>query len=193
MADAISRAWTSKSLKSVWNHIRPHIPGLLGSLTTPPLRHAIPLIFPVIIWDAGLHMVDLLLQIAYHDSLRRHIPLGAWAWLKERPLLPRICRGRCFGTTGAIVQHIRGLEDIEILKSYFFVVWSEWDFIYPDGIEEMEISIREDFGGIGMEQHRKDLVERLDHVVCRLRVPGQKREKQYKKLKEVLLEVGGQQ
>ena len=32
----------------------------------------------------------------------------------------------------------------------------------------MQISIQEDFGGIGMGHHRADLVQRLDHVLERL-------------------------
>jgi hypothetical protein len=32
----------------------------------------------------------------------------------------------------------------------------------------MEASIRRNFGGIEMQHHRKDLIERLDHVIRRL-------------------------
>ena len=223
MANAILRAWTSNSMKSVWDRIGPHIVRLLGKSSTPSLHHAIPLIFPKIPWDDGLRdgntvmgwdsaaskdpytekagqdVVNLLLLFAHTESLLPHIPIEIWTWLKKRPSLPPVCQGRLRGTTPDIVRHIRGLGDIEILKSYFLVVWSEWDSIYPFGLSEMDISIREDFDGIEMKRHRRDLIERLDHILERLeyfeqRSPlhknrAQRRKEQYGKLKGVLLEV----
>ena len=230
MADAILRAsWASNSPKVVWDRIGPHIVRLFGKSNTPSLHHAIPLIFPQIRWDDGLRdgntmvgwdaaastepytekagqeVVNLLLQIAHIDSLLPHIPIDVWAWLKKRPSLPPVCHGRLRGTTPEIVRHIRGLGDIEILKSYLLVVWSEWDSIYPSGLDEMEISVREDFGGgAGMGRHRKDLIERLNHVLGQLEYfehhspqkhqsRVQLRKKQYGKLKGVLLEVDREQ
>ena len=197
MADAISRVWTSNPKASRLGPIRPPAVWLLGKLDGPPLHRAIPLIVPQINWKAGQDVVDLLLQIASVHSLLPHIPIEIWAWLKERPSLPPVSRGRCLGTARAIICRIRDLGDIEILKSYFLVVWSEWDFLYPDGIEEMEISIREDFGGIEMKWHRKDLIVRLDCVLEQLEDTRhdevQYKKEQYGGLKEVLLEVDGEQ
>jgi len=115
-----------------------------------------------------------------------------------------VCQGRSRGTTPEIVRHIRGLGDFEILKSYFLVVWSEWDSVYPSGFNEMETSIREDFGGTWKRNDRKHLVGHLEHVLERLgyirkdnpqvhenRV--QLRKEQYEKLKKVLLEIDGEQ
>jgi hypothetical protein len=224
MADAILRATlASNSPKFVWHRIGPHIVRLLGKASTPTLHHAIPFIFPQISWDGGLRdgigweaavstgpytekagqdVVDLLLQIAHVDSLLPFIPIDIWAWLKEQPSLPPVCQGRLRGTTSNIVCHIRELGDIELLKSYFLVVWSEWDSLYPSGLNEMEIAIREEFGGIGMVRHRKDLIERLDRVLEQLEYfeqrnlkkhqdRVQRRKEQYGKLKVVLLEVDG--
>ena len=36
------------------------------------------------------------------------------------------------------------------------------------GLDEMQISIQEDFGGIEMGHHRVDLIRRLDHILERL-------------------------
>ena len=222
MAEAILRVlFVPNPPKSAWEHVGPHIVRLLGKSRTPSLHHAIPFIFPDILWDDGLRdgntvvgwdaaaladpyteragqdVVNLLLQIAYVDSLRPHIPLDIWAWLKMRPSLPPMCKGRLRGTAPGIVRHIRGLEDIEILKSYFIVVWSEWDSLYPTGLDEMEILIREDFGRTGMGRHRKDLIEHLDHVLGQLerrspQIPQgrvQRRKEQYGRLRAVLVEV----
>ena len=111
-------------------------------------------------------VVDTLLQIASEDRLVRYIPADVWSWLTKRPSLPPICLGRRLGTYAPVVKVVRGLKDIEVLKSYFLLVWSEWDT--PDGLDEMCTSIREDFGGMGMRHHRTDMIKRLDHVLGQL-------------------------
>jgi hypothetical protein len=115
----------------------------------------------------GQSVVDTLLQIARVDRLWPYIPVNTWAWLKKRPSLPPVCRGRR-STDFYIVHQIRRLGDIEILKSYLLLVWSEWDYLDDDGLDEMEMAITEDFCGIGMWCHREDLVERVDYVLGQL-------------------------
>ena len=150
-------------------------------------------------------VVDTLLQIASNHSLQSLIPVDIWAWLKKRPSLPPVCTGREEGTQGHVVRRVRGLGDIEILESYFIVVWSEWHPIYhSDGFSEMRASIREDFGGIGMWRHREVLIKHLDHVLGELDkgleylmqqnprliggyIPGAR--EGYERLKEALLEA----
>ena len=192
MADAISRVWTSNSPEPCQGPVGPYAVWLLGKLGIPPLRRAIPLIFPTITWNVDQDPVDLLLQIARNDRLLPHIATEIWTLLKERPSLPRVCRGRWGGTAQRVVQHIRRLGDTEILKSYYLIVWSEWDYLYPDGLDEMEISIREDFGGIGMKGHRRDLMEQLDRVLGELEDPSHDnsdyKKEQYGRLRQVLLE-----
>ena len=148
-------------------------------------------------------VVDTLLQIASEGGLR-YIPINLWSWLTKRPSLPPICLGRCFGTDGSVVKGIRALKDIEVLKSYLHLVWSEWDSLYTDGLDEMCTLIREDFGGVEMRHHRTDLIQRLDHVLAQLdrgleyfqqhklgfdedHIQGGKN--QYRKLRETLLEM----
>jgi hypothetical protein len=227
MATAILLVWTSDPLKFVWDRIGPHIVRLFGKSNHPSLHYAIPLALPKIRWDDGLRdgnkvigwdaaastdpstekagqVVNLLLQIAYVDPLLPHIPIDIWAWLKKRPSLPPMCQGRLRGTKSVIVRHVRRLGDIEILTSYLLVVWSEWDPLYPCGIDEMEIAIREDFGGRGMARYRKELIGRLDRILGKLegfeknnpqkhQSHVQRRKEQYGKLKEVLQEVDGEQ
>lgn len=117
---------------------------------------------------ASVGVVDTLLQSAGSLSLRHRIPVENWAWLKKLPPLPAWCRGRQIGTTNDAVRHVRGLGDIGVLKSYLLLVWSEWDCLDESGLDEMEDSIREDFGGMGRWDDREELIERLDRVLGRL-------------------------
>jgi hypothetical protein len=160
--------------------------------------------------EIGRGVVGATLQIASKDSLRSHIPIGVWAWLKERPSLPPVCRGRSLGIDPGIVRHVRGLGDFEILKSYFLLVWSEWELPSRESLGMMKITIREDFSGTRMRRHREDLVQRLDHVLWELRrEPGhfkryidhspyhqiedwiKETKRSYGELRDVLLEVEG--
>jgi hypothetical protein len=213
----------------VWDRIRPYITSWFDESSPPSLDQAITLVSPCANWGRGPYnqssvarwaaavsatpyseavgqrVVDALLHIAWNEFLRSHIPIEIWAWLKKQPSLPPICRGRSLGTTQGVVRHIRGLGDIEILKSYFLLVWSEWGKVAYSDLAEMEITIRGEFCGITMQQHRKDLKERLDHVLAQLdrgleylklhnpkikEYEVQVAKKHYKKLREVLVEVG---
>ena len=118
--------------------------------------------------DIGQSVVDTLLQIACYDHLQPHIPVDIWTWLKKQPSLPPICEGRYWGTEGRVVRRVRELGDVEILESYFLLVWSEWDYVQESGLGEMCTSIREEFGGIGMRHHREVLIKRLNHVLGEL-------------------------
>lgn len=112
----------------------------------------------------GQDVVRTLLRIATEARLVRYIPVNVWSWLTKLPSLPPICTGGCFGTRAHTVKAVRELKDIEILKSYLLLVWSEWNNLYLDGYAEMCTLIGEDFGGIGMGHHRADLIRRLDHI-----------------------------
>jgi len=118
--------------------------------------------------EVGQSVVDTLLQIASVNELRPYIPVDIWSWLKKRPSLPPVCRGRSVGTTDQVVRAVRELGDLEILESYLLLVWSEWDIICWGGVAEMHTLIREDLGGIGMGRHREVLIKRLDHILGEL-------------------------
>jgi len=118
--------------------------------------------------EVGQSVANTLLQIASNDVLMPHIPITVWAWLKKKSPLPPIRNGWLMGTVSSIVRAVRELEDVEILESYLLLVWSEWNFLYDRGFDEMCTSIREDLGGIEMGHHREVLIKRLDHLLERL-------------------------
>ena len=220
-------ARTSSVLQPMWYHVKRFI-GTLLSNTSPG---AIVLMLPYLPWypledrkglvqrwvaaasaanyteEVGQSVVDMLSQIAYWDNLVSYIPIDLWSWLTKQPSLPPVCRGRYLGTHRRIVEAVRALKDIGVLKSYLLLVWSEWDISYSTGYERMCISIREDFSGIGMGHHRVDLIQRLDHVLRQLdrglehltqHEPDlsedylQIRKDRYRKLRGVLLEVNAE-
>ena len=193
MLDAVLDAFRASNLRQpLWNNAQLYICSLLNRPNHPSLHRVIILTSPHVDWDSrlcdesmvsrwvaatsavaytdavGQSVVDTLLQIAAVENLRPHIPVEVWTWLKKQPSLPPICRGREWGTKLDIVRRIRELGDIEILKSYFLLVWSEWDWLDNAGLDEMKIAISEDFGGIGMWCHRKDLIGRVDYVLGQL-------------------------
>jgi len=112
---------------------------------------------------AGI-VVDTLLQIAANSHLRPFIPPNAWLWLNDRPPLRPAHQGLLWGCNRDIVRTVRALGDIGILTSYLIVIWPRWRFIGYDGLAEMQISVCEDFKGIGMGYHRAKLIQRLDSV-----------------------------
>jgi len=104
------------------------------------------------------------------------------------------------GANGDVVQYIRrvrALGDFEVLKSYLLLLWSGQFQVddWSGALTEMQISIQEDFGGIGMRDHREELMKRLDCVpeqLDRLAHAGiavQPTKKQYKEFRRRMLEV----
>ena len=215
-----------------WHRIQPCIKALIGKSGTPSLNRAIILMLPCLYWDGewadettvtcwaaaalalpyteevGQSVVDVMLRIASCRSLRPHIPIDIWVWLKKRPSLSPWSLGRARAISSDAIDHIRGLGDIEILKSYFLVVWSEWEILSDGHLERVEVLIREDFGGIEMRDHRKDLIKRVHHILGELnqrlaylnvrwldyRECHVRRAKEsYKRLEKVLLEVDADQ
>ena len=176
---------------TLWHWIEPFVTSILNAERPISLRQAAILVSPHLPWatinskhlvqlwaaaalavpytdDIGQGIADTLLQVASDHSLQPHIPFGIWSLLKKHPFLPPACTGRCQGSTQGVLQAVQALKDIEILKSYLFLIWSEWDYLFSYAGDEMCTSIRADFGGIGMEYHRKDLLKKLDHVLGQL-------------------------
>jgi len=102
-------------------------------------------------------VVDTLLQISANPHLRPFIPTGAWSWLNDRPSLPLTCGGLSSGCDRDIVRTVRALDNTEILTSYLVTVWSEWKLLDYGNFVEMQISVREDFKGIGAGCHRAEV------------------------------------
>ena len=229
MIDAIILAAKILGKSFRWRRIRAQVAAVFYESSPPSLDRVITLISPYVYWydgelctaeavtrwgaavsavpyseEVGQSVVDTLFQISSQLPLQPHIPVNLWAWLKKRPLLPPECQGRWDGSSDSVVRQVRRLGDIEILKSYLLLVWSEWDDLHPDGCLEMQALIREDFGGVGMWCHRDDLTEHLDHVQEQLdrgveyfrhheplivEEHIQRRKETYGKLKNVLLDV----
>ena len=130
-------------------------------------------------WAAGISVaphteevsgsvVDTLLQIAANPHLRLFIPADAWSWLNDRPSLPPTCRGLSSGCDRDVVQTVRALDNTEILTSYLITIWSEWKLLDYEDFVEMQISVRDDFKGIGVGCYRVELIQRLDSIVDEL-------------------------
>ena len=222
---SLRAAMALNSKQPVWGRAKPLIMKLSNTQGSPSLNWLIALEPPwhdepydenmvtrrvgavAAVITALQSMVYALLTTVPIDSLRPYIPIGIWAWLKKRVSpLPK-CSVRSRVSSGDVVRRVRALGDVDILKSYLLLIWSEWDPIddqQPGGLAEMEVSIREDFGGIEMWRHRQDLIKRLDHILGQLdmgldhlqqhkssldtdHIPLAKA--QYSELEEVLLEV----
>ena len=178
MVDAISHAVRATRPKIfIWYHVKPFIAAMFKKPNPPSLNWVLGLISPHMPWDDKLYdenmvarqassasheglvswtVADELLHMAFTDSLQPHIPEGFL--------------GRPEGTGGGIIHQVRGLGSIQILKSYLLLAWSEWSLIdnQSGGLAEMQRSIQEDFCGIWMVWHRKDLIKRLDHILVTL-------------------------
>ena len=118
--------------------------------------------------EVARDVLDTMLQIASQDALLPHIPADFWFRLIKQPPLPPVCLGRDVGAHLLVAKAIRGLGDIEIAKAYFFLIWSEWDYLASGGFDESCASIREDFGGVWNGHHRAELIRHLDHVLAQL-------------------------
>ena len=215
-----------QSLEFRWHRVRPFLNTLLNDTSHTSSKRALMLASPYMnwcSWGSGLarawaaaastvpkeeaiapSVVGTLFQIACWKQLPPHLYGDAWSWLTLRPSLPPVCRESWMKSDPDVVETVRDLEDIEILKSYLLLIWSEWDTLDSGGYPRMQISIREDFSGIKMCSHRADLLQRLDHVLAQLdrglehfqrEKPKlneddlQARKDQYGTIREVLLEV----
>ena len=230
--DAIFRvARASGAGNFMWHRIMRYISRLFEKRSPTSLDRVIALASPYVDWagalnspiavtrwveaasatpyteEVGQSVVDALFQIAYLDLLRPHIPIDIWGWIKRQPSLPPVRYEKQRRESSVILFFVHGLGDIEIFKSYLLLVWTDQWIPDPSASDYTEISIREVFGKSEMEHHRRDLIERLDHVlgqldqrleVCRehnqltLERDLQDAKTRYTGFKRVLLEVHGQ-
>ena len=230
--DTIFRAArASGSEHFMWRRIALYVSRLFEKRSHPSLDRVITLISPYLPWrdtlnskimverwaaaasaipyteEVGWSVVGALLRIAFADNLRSRIPTQMWEWMKKKPSLPPMYHKSPQGKILDVFLFVSQLGDIELLKLYLLLVWSDRRVPDPDN-GYTEKSVKEAFGGVGMECHRRDLIERLDHVLrqlderlenCRERRYGLYREydlkeakKTYTKYKDALLEVDGQ-
>jgi len=228
MIGTCSRALRFNVFIARWNRIEPFIAGLFDKPRTPSMDQAITLVSPYFYsfdqntlarWsmaalatlavsyteEVGQSVADTLWLIMLDGALRQHVPTGIWLWSSKQTFIPPAWRWYDrWDSREEATRQFRALGDIEILKSYLLLVWLEWKKLGDSAFAEMRASIREDFNGIGMGQHREDLRKRLDHVLGQLdREPEylnwhrpdhspadtEIAKDQYRELKRVLLEV----
>ena len=114
-------------------------------------------------------VVDTLLRVSSAKWILPHITVDIWSWLTKGSSLPPAVRfDRSYKSSPHTVRAVRELGDIEILKSYFLVLWYGWSPLWDEDVDDVRASLREDFDGYGMGHHRTDLVQRLDQVLERL-------------------------
>ena len=116
--------------------------------------------------DVRESVVETLLEMAYDDKLRPHIPVVAWEWLKKRPVLRRGSRTDPYRTSEDVLQTVWDLGDIGVITSYLLLIWSEWNNLDRyGGCEGMQPMIREELNGINAVGSRAELIQRLDYVI----------------------------
>ena len=189
MVDTILRVARASDSVLSWHHVLTHTTALFDESTPPSLNRAITFVSPYIPWhlpaldaenavvrwaaaastvpysdEVGQSVAETLLRILEHDSLLEHIPINVWGLLKNRPSPSPVWRVRFSGCRSSVVSHVRGLGDIEILKSYLLLIFSEWSSLQFGGPRELGALILEDLGGIGNWCHREDLIKHLDDV-----------------------------
>ena len=145
----LDAARTSGLTTHLWDVIRPFIPTLFNQvsprtvmLTAPHVpwyrelrngntvaRWAMAASAPPYTDEIGQSIVDALLCIVSINSLQPQIPVGIWTWLNKQPSLPPVYFGQTIGTKQNVVCWVQELGDAEILKSYFLLIWLEWDCI----------------------------------------------------------------
>ena len=229
MVDTILRVVGIPSCWWFWRYLGPYVLTLFNKPPTPSLDRTIILISPHIPflpsygeppppWDKKMitrwaaavsavgvspSVVDTLLGLGSSETLQPDIPIEIWACLKEQLSLTPVREGRYWGTKN-LVRYVRELGDVDILKSYFLLVWSKRNTLMGAVVFETRVSILGGFGGIETQHHREDLIKKLDHVLGELdrgldhlgRFESsleerhvQERKEEYQALREVLLEV----
>ena len=225
--DAILRAaWVSdfdheNHGKFMWHRVVLYVSRLFEKRSPTSLNRVITLISPFVPWDSALNnktavsrwaaaapeipyteevgqnVIGALLQIASIDFLRPHIPIEMWEWMKKQPTLPPMYHG-LLEPISPIIAYFRAHGDLDLLKSYYLLTWTDRRYFLSRDFPAVESSIRENFGGIEMEEHRKDLTERLYQILGQLNFRRseaawvQKMKTQYEQLRDVLLEVDKQ-
>ena len=202
--------------KFMWHRVLLYVSRLFEKRSPTSLNRVISLISPFVPWkgalnnktavsrwaaaasaipyteEVGQNVIGALLQIASIDFLRPYIPIDMWEWMKRRPSLPPMYHG-LLEPIAAITAYIHGLGDLELLKSYYLLTWTVRTYMSSGDFPVTESSIRENFCGAGMEMenHRKDLIERLDQILEQLSEDAsmKKMKTQYTKLRDILLEV----
>ena len=139
--------------------------------------------------EVARNVVDALIKIAANPyfNLRPLIPADVWLWLNDRPSLPFESRSHSEGRDRGIFRTVRGLNNVGVLTSYLILFWPQ---DYNGGLAEMEMSVREDFNGIGASRHRAEVIQHVDCIVGGSGWwPGDPRRGQHEEFKRILREA----
>ena len=176
-AARVSDSEASNIGKFMWHRVVLYISRLFDKRSPTSLNRVITLISPYVPWDRALNdttavprwaaaamaipyteevgqsVIDTLFLIASVDIPRLHIPLDIWRWLKKQPPLPIIYHGQSKGGYDNTVGYVRRLGDIDILKSYFILLWTDRYTLPLADADAMEESMKQDFCGTELKQH----------------------------------------
>ena len=155
------------SLDRIIIHISPHVPWHNRELYTKNAvtRWAAAVSAASYSDEIGRSVVDGLLRISEISLPQPHIPVDIWTWLKKRPPLTPVRLRRSYRFSANVASHMQGLGDIEILKLYLLLVWSEWDTHNSDGWFEVDmLTWLGEFDGIETWSYRDDLIKHLDRI-----------------------------
>ena len=189
MLDVFSRvARASDSSHFMWHRTGPFTKTLFDKPNPPSLNWVLELISPHKLWHDQPHDNSAVTWSAppYSEDADR----GA---VHEVLRVAFISPGRRTATKAekAAVREVRALGDTGVLRLYLHLLWSKGTYIdYRDeDTAEMQISIREGFGGIGMWRHREDLIKRLDGFRRETAERTGQASEQCRELKRLFLEV----
>ena len=201
--DAFSRAAkASDSERFMWHRIKPFTMTLFDKPNPPSLNWVLGLISPSTVLHDQPHNNS---AVAWRAAAPPYIEEVDRSAVDEVLHVAFTERQPGWGPGEHPIRQVRALGDTGVLRSYLLLLWSTWAHIgFRDGgFAEMQISVREDFGGIGMWHHREDMIKRLDQVLegVEQRVqPDESLEalerigriaEGYGELRELLLEVDG--
>ena len=190
MLDVLSHAArVSDSWPFMWHRIKPFIMTLFDMPNPPSLNWVLGLISPRVLWHDQPHG---------HSTVAWQAPAPSYTEEVDRSAVDEVLRV-AFTTSGQLarneepaVRQVRALGDAGVLRSYLLLLWSQWYYRYRyEDFDEMQISIQEDFGGIGMGGHRGELIRRLDGFRWELAERTGKAVEQCRDLKRLLFEVDG--
>ena len=177
MVDAISNAAkATRSRKFMWYRAKPFITAMFNKPNPPSLSWILGLVSPRVHWDDGVGGKGVIAKKAAATLETSQLDEDGWTVSSGLtrvgfidPLHPDLSHGLPWEPESRedLTDRVRALGDVEILKSYLFLVWSKRGPIDDDrgGLAEMRTLLQEDVSGIEMGHHREELVERLDHVL----------------------------
>ena len=171
MINAVLRAARTSNLKSsncgkfTWHYVVRYISRLFETGSPTSLDRVITLISPYAPWggalnkktavvrwaktasaipyteEVGQNVIDALFQIALVDLVRAYIPIHMWEWIKRPQSPSHMYQGLLEGPRSTTVAYVRTLDDIDLLKSYFPLIWTDKSILLSGRIHAVESSI----------------------------------------------------